>query len=137
MISQIGYLKLLISRSILSGPLDFEIKRAACILIIFVYILNKPKHEHNILTVSFYMGMASTSVNISVVKTIWEIQICHNIQLRPSICLTFYQWLIKGWISRNNIQDSGEIQITYHWFGYLSLLDILPEDPHAANIQIL
>ena len=29
--SQVGYLKLLISRSILSGPLDFEIKRVACI----------------------------------------------------------------------------------------------------------
>ena len=27
MTSQIGYLKLLITRSILSGPLDFEIKR--------------------------------------------------------------------------------------------------------------
>ena len=26
----VGYLKLLISRSILSGPLDFEIKRVAC-----------------------------------------------------------------------------------------------------------
>ena len=31
--SQVGYLKLLISRSILSGPLDFEIKRVACISI--------------------------------------------------------------------------------------------------------
>ena len=31
MTSQIGYLKLLITRSILSGPLDFEIKRVACI----------------------------------------------------------------------------------------------------------
>ena len=30
MTSQIGYLKLLITRSILSGPLDFEIKRVAC-----------------------------------------------------------------------------------------------------------
>ena len=30
MTSQIGYLKLLIARSILSGPLDFEIKRVAC-----------------------------------------------------------------------------------------------------------
>ena len=28
--SQIGYLKLLITRSILPGPLDFEIKRVAC-----------------------------------------------------------------------------------------------------------
>ena len=32
MMSQIGYLKLLITRSILSGPLDFEIKRVACSL---------------------------------------------------------------------------------------------------------
>ena len=32
--SQIGYLKLLITRSILSGSLDFEIKRVACILVI-------------------------------------------------------------------------------------------------------
>ena len=31
MTSQIGYLKLLITRSILSSPLDFEIKRVACI----------------------------------------------------------------------------------------------------------
>ena len=31
MTSQIGYLKLLITRSILSGPPDFEIKRVACI----------------------------------------------------------------------------------------------------------
>ena len=31
MTSQTGYLKLLITRSILSGPLDFEIKRVACI----------------------------------------------------------------------------------------------------------
>ena len=31
MTSQIGCLKLPISRSILSGPLDFEIKRVACI----------------------------------------------------------------------------------------------------------
>ena len=31
MTSQIGYLKLLITRSILSGPLDFEIKGVACI----------------------------------------------------------------------------------------------------------
>ena len=31
MTSQIGYLKLLITRSILFGPLDFEIKRVACI----------------------------------------------------------------------------------------------------------
>ena len=30
MTSQIGYLKLLITRIILSGPLDFEIKTAAC-----------------------------------------------------------------------------------------------------------
>ena len=30
MTSQIGYLKLLITRSILSGPVDFEIKRVAC-----------------------------------------------------------------------------------------------------------
>ena len=30
MTSQIGYLKLLITRRILSGPLDFEIKRVAC-----------------------------------------------------------------------------------------------------------
>ena len=30
MTSQTGYLKLLITRSILSGPLDFEIKRVAC-----------------------------------------------------------------------------------------------------------
>ena len=30
MTSQVCYLKLLISRSILSGPLDFEIKRVAC-----------------------------------------------------------------------------------------------------------
>ena len=30
MTSQIGYLKLLITRSILSGPLDFEIKRVTC-----------------------------------------------------------------------------------------------------------
>ena len=29
--SQIGYLKLLINQSILTGPLDFEIKRVACI----------------------------------------------------------------------------------------------------------
>ena len=28
--SHVGYLKLLVSRSILSGPLDFEIKRVAC-----------------------------------------------------------------------------------------------------------
>ena len=34
MTSQVGYLKLLISRSILSGPLDFEIKRVACITLI-------------------------------------------------------------------------------------------------------
>ena len=32
MTSQIGYLKLLITRSILSGPLNFEIKRVACIV---------------------------------------------------------------------------------------------------------
>ena len=31
MTSQIGYLKLLITRIILSGALDFEIKRVACI----------------------------------------------------------------------------------------------------------
>ena len=31
MTSQIGYLKLLITWSVLSGPLDFEIKRVACI----------------------------------------------------------------------------------------------------------
>ena len=31
MTSSTDYLKLLISRSILSGPLDFEIKRVACI----------------------------------------------------------------------------------------------------------
>ena len=31
MTSQIGYLKLLITRSILSGPLDFEVKRVTCI----------------------------------------------------------------------------------------------------------
>ena len=34
MTSQIGYLKLLITRSILSGPLDFVIKRVACIFIV-------------------------------------------------------------------------------------------------------
>ena len=33
MTSQIGYLKLLITRSILSGPLNFEIKRVACIFV--------------------------------------------------------------------------------------------------------
>ena len=33
MTSQIGYLKLLISRSILSGTLDFEIERVTCILL--------------------------------------------------------------------------------------------------------
>ena len=35
--SQIDYLKLLITRSILSGPLDFEIKRVTCIYM-FMYL---------------------------------------------------------------------------------------------------
>ena len=39
MTSQIGYLKLLISRSILSGTLDFEIKRVTCI--VFVLAISK------------------------------------------------------------------------------------------------
>ena len=34
--TQIGYLKLLITRSILSGPLDFEIKRVACIQCVYI-----------------------------------------------------------------------------------------------------
>ena len=38
MTSQIGYLKLLITRCILSGPLDFEIKRVACIFFFFSYL---------------------------------------------------------------------------------------------------
>ena len=39
MMSQVGYLKLLISQSILSGPLDFKIKRVACTLKIAVIII--------------------------------------------------------------------------------------------------
>ena len=36
MMSHVGYLKLLISWSILSGPLDFEIKRVSCNSIIWI-----------------------------------------------------------------------------------------------------
>ena len=42
MMSRIGYLKLLITRSILAGPLDFEIKRVACTFLFFgqsIYLL--------------------------------------------------------------------------------------------------
>ena len=43
--SQIGYFKLLITRGILSGPLDFEIKRVACITqdLDFISIRGSPK----------------------------------------------------------------------------------------------
>ena len=45
--SQIGCLKLLITGSILSGPLDFEIKRVTCIFFIILKLLSGKKRYVN------------------------------------------------------------------------------------------
>ena len=60
MTSQIGYLKLLITRSILSGPLDFEIKRVACRLCVRVLFVNKTQCKY-LLTLLYGKDWEKTS----------------------------------------------------------------------------
>ena len=108
MTSQIGYLKLLITRSILSGPLDFEIKRVACIMTDFSFYLNlKRKYEpaHEIWYLSHRRPVESqASLRIrpvlpepSLFASRWRVQpkIRYVAPLDGCTC-TFEEWVYGG-----------------------------------------
>ena len=103
MTSQVGYLKLLISRSILSGPLDFEIKSRLYIVKIF-----NPQGQVNL------KWIARSGPKSNLCKTFW-------LSLLPA-SLTKIRSKMKSLSSRQHFPH-------YKSFGDISCLGNLSFDP--------